>query len=330
MSRQGLSQASPKRGASVAPRHFLVMDVGGTNVIAGLVNDEGQVMARRRFLTKSHRPAQEVMADMAANLRQLAAESPDGAKPEALAVGLPGWIDHERGFLIKAPNMPGWVDLPIAEILGQALQLPVMIQNDTNLYALGEWLHGAGQGLKNVIVVTLGTGVGGGLILDGQLWNGSFASAVEIGHMPVSPDGAICGCGRRGCLETVASATGMSRLGRQWLAQGLPTAYNGRPEDLTSLIMFNLAQQGDPMALDVFRQAGEALGLVLSSVFNLLGLEGAVLGGGGAGAYEFIRPSLNKVLAHQLIVAEPGQIKIMTTKLGENAPLVGGAALLSV
>lgn len=309
-------------------RHFLAMDVGGTNVIAGLVDEHGRVAARHRFPTRTSRSPQEVMDDMAAHLRELTAMAPEGGKPEALAVGLPGWINQQEGRLIKAPNMPGWVDVPMAEIMSHALGLPVCLENDTNLYALGEWLHGAGHGLTNLIVVTLGTGVGGGLILDGKLWNGSFASAVEIGHMPLRPDGALCGCGRHGCLETVASATGMSRLGRQWLAEGHPTAYAGPPEELTPKIMYELAQNGDPMALDVFRQAGEALGLVLSSIFNLLGLEGAVIGGGAAGAFDFIRPHLWRVLEERIIVTEPIHIKLLTSRLGEDAPLAGGAALL--
>ena len=309
-------------------KHYLAMDVGGTNVIAGLVDEDGRVAARHRFPTRTSRSPREIMDDMAVHLRELAAMAPEGGKPEALAVGLPGWINQQEGLLIKAPNMPGWVEVPMAEIMSHALGLPVCLENDTNLYALGEWLHGAGRGLTNLIVVTLGTGVGGGLILEGKLWNGSFASAVEIGHMPLGPDGALCGCGRRGCLETVASATGMSRLGRQWLAQGKTTVYTGPPEELTPKIMYDLAQVGDPMSLDVFRQAGEALGLVLSSIFNLLGLEGAVIGGGAAGAFDFIRPHLEAVVAERLIVAEPRQIKLLLSELGEDAPLIGGAALV--
>ena len=309
-------------------RHYLAMDVGGTNVIAGLVDEGGRVVARHRFPTRSSRAPQEIMDDMSAHLRELAAMAPEGCGPEALAVGLPGWINQQEGVLIKAPNMPGWVDVPMAEIMSHSLGLPVCLENDTNLYALGEWLHGAGHGLENLIVVTLGTGVGGGLILDSQLWNGSFASAVEIGHMPLRPDGALCGCGRRGCLETVASATGMSRLGRQWLAEGKPTAYTGPPEELTPKIMYDLAGGGDPMALAVFKEAGQALGLVLSSIFNLLGIEGAIIGGGAAGAFEFIRPHLWEILAARLIVTEPDRIKLLTSRLGEDAPLIGGAALL--
>ena len=306
---------------------YLAMDVGGTNTIAGLVKSDGSILARRRFRTRSERPPAVVMADMAARLGELAAEAPAGLSPAALTVGLPGWIDQREGLLIQAPNMPGWVNVPLAEILSQALGLPVHLENDSNLYALGEWLHGAGRGLENLLVITLGTGVGGGLILEKRLWTGSFASAVEIGHAPLHPDnGHICGCGRRGCLETVASATGMRRLGRDWLAAGKETLYKGLPEDLTPRLMFNLAGRGDPMSLSVFAEAGRALGLVLSAVFNLLGLEGVVVGGGAAGALDYIQPALRQVLDERVLVTDPANIKIIKGQLGEDAPLLGGAS----
>lgn len=309
---------------------YLAMDVGGTNICAGLVNGDGRVLAGRRFPTCSGRPPAEVIADMVGQLSSLCDEMPPERRPSALVVGLPGWIDQAEGVLIQAPNMPGWKSVPLASILSRALNISVLLENDTNLYAMGEWLYGAGQGLTNLIVITLGTGVGGGLILNGRLWNGSFATAVEIGHIPLAlRGGALCGCGRRGCLETVASATGMSRLGREWLEKGRPTLYQGRPGDLDTKIMFELAERGDPMSLAVFRRAGEALGQVLCSIFNLMGLESVVVGGGVAGAFDHIYPSIAKMLAKRLVVADPKHIKILKSRLGDYAPLIGGGALLA-
>ena len=308
---------------------YLTMDVGGTNVLAGLVDSEGRVLARRHFATRAGRPVEQLIADMAANLSALRTEAPNGRAPAALAIGLPGWISQSEGVLINAPNMPGWSNVPLASILSRELGLPVYLENDTNMYALGEWLYGAGRGLKNLIVITLGTGVGGGLILDKQLWNGSFASAVEVGHIPLTArGGALCGCGRRGCLETVASATGMKRLAREWIEAGKPTLYKGRPDDINTKIMAELANQGDPMSRHVFQRAGEALGMILVGIFNLLGLEGVVIGGGAAGAFEHISPKLWRTLSCRLIVAEPSKISVIKCALGEDAPLAGGAALL--
>ena len=310
-------------------RNWLALDVGGTNVIAGLVDDCGRVLARRRFATRAgERGPQELMVEMAEALRAVAAEAPADQPPQGLAVGLPGWIDPGRGLLVQAPNMPGWTNVPMAKVMRASLGLPVLLENDTNLYALGEWRNGAGRGLSNLLVITLGTGVGGGLILENRLWTGSFATAVEIGHTPIDLEGAECGCGRRGCLETVASATGMKRLARQWLGAGRPSQYRGRPEDLNPEIMFDLARRGDPMSLAVFQEAGRKLGMVLAGVFNLLGLEGVVVGGGAAGAFEFIRPVMWEVLSQHFIIADPDRIKLLKGTLGEDAALAGAAALL--
>lgn len=306
--------------------YYLALDVGGTNVKAGLVNDRGRVLEQVHFLTRATRSPEEVMEDIVINLRKLAAQSPK--PPLALGIGLPGCIDASRKFLVQAPNMPGWVQIPMAEIMSQALGLPVWLENDTNLYALGEWFHGAGRGFTNLIVLTLGTGVGSGLILDGKLWRGSFASAAETGHIPLSLGGLTCGCSRPGCLETIASATGMSNLGRKLLTEGCPTSYQGLPEDLNTKVFHELARKGDTLALEVFNQAGKALGQVLAGIFNLLGLEAAVIGGGAAGAFEFIHPGLLEVLQRHIIVTDPENIKILPGSLGDEAPLLGAAALL--
>ena len=306
---------------------YLAADLGGTNIIVGLVNGEGRVLARRVFPTASGRGPDQVMADIIGQLKNLAAAAPEG-RPDGLAIGVPGWIDQHAGVLLKTPNMPGWDNVPVVEILSRALGLPVFLENDSNLYALGEWHGGAGRGLRHLLTLTLGTGVGGGLIIDGRLWYGAFASAGEVGHLRVEARGAPCGCGRRGCLETIASATGMARLGREWLKKKKETLYRGTPELLTPKVMFDLAQKGDPMSLAVFRRAGEVLGQVLVGVFNLLGLEGAVIGGGAAGAFEFIQPRLSQMLAEGVLVADPARLKLVRGQLGEDAPLAGAPALI--
>jgi len=306
----------------------LAADIGGTNVHLGLVDEGGRVLDRRGFPTGSARGPDLVMAEVIRNLKKLVAGAPRGRRPAGLAIGVPGWINKAEGVLLKAPNMPGWVNVPVADIISRALDLPVFLENDSNLYALGEWQGGAGRGLRHLLTLTLGTGVGGGLIIDGRLWHGAFASAVEIGHQKVEPRGVPCGCGGRGCLETIASATGMSRLGREWLKKKKETLYRGAPDRLTPKVMFDLARRGDPMSLAVFRRAGEVLGQVLAGVFNLLGLEGVIIGGGAAGAFEFIRPRLWQVMARGVLVADPARLKLARGELGEDAPLAGAPALI--
>ena len=266
---------------------FLSVDIGGTNVTCGLVSRGGVVLATDIFpLAKGGDGPEELIGSIVGRFKKLWAAADEAHRPTAVAIGAPGWIKPKEGVVVNAPNLAGWVDVPITQIMSQALGLPAMLENDSNLYALGEWLAGAGRGSDNQITVTLGTGVGAGLILNGQLWSGSFTSAAEIGHIPLGPAHKVkCGCGRVGCLETVASATAMARIAREWLDSGQDTLYGGLTDGLNAQVLAELAEKGDPMSIHVFLEVGVALGQVLSGVFNLLSLERAVLGGGGPGLF---------------------------------------------
>ncbi|MDR1037109.1 MAG: ROK family protein [Deltaproteobacteria bacterium] len=308
---------------------FLALDIGGTNVKSGLITRGGQILAFDTFPSTDLGGPETLVAMIAARLEALCGEASPSGKPRALAIGAPGWIRRAEGVVVMAPNLPGWKNLPITRLLSQALDIPAVLDNDANLYALGEWHFGAGKGCANEITLTLGTGVGAGLILDGKLWNGSFTSAAEIGHIPLQGVDRVCGCGRTGCLETVASARGMANSARKWIADRRDTTYLGNPDDIDTLAMQDLASRGDPMSLSIFRDAGEAIGIVLTGVFNLLSLEAAVIGGGGSGAFEFLAPSMLDVLSRHLVTATMDQIKVVKGALGGNAPLLGAAALLS-
>jgi glucokinase len=309
---------------------FLALDIGGTNVTGGLVDRAGRILHMADFPTSLAKERQQLIDLIVDHLKSLWNKADDGRRPKALAIGAPGWLKPREGVLVVAPNLPGWRDVPITRIMSQALDLPARLENDANLYALGEWLSGAGRGSNNEITITLGTGVGGGLILDGRLWSGSFASAAEIGHIPLGEGyPAVCGCGRVGCLETVASARGMARLAREGLARGEKSLYQGSPEDLTAKDLEALAREGDSLALGVLAAAGRAIGQILTGVFNLLSLETAVIGGGGAGAFEHLKGPIMEVLAARLVTAQIGEIKVVKGLLGVTAPLVGGAALLA-
>jgi glucokinase len=310
---------------------FLALDIGGTNVTYGLVSRLGAVLAVDVFPTaQGGGNPEELIAFIVKKLQKLSEKADRNHQPKAVAIGAPGWIKPKEGLVVIAPNLPGWKNIPVTKTLSRAIGLPARLENDANLYAMGEWLAGAGRGSHNQITVTLGTGVGGGLILDGKLWNGSFSSAAEIGHFPLgSANTLICGCGRVGCLETVASASGMARMAKDWLESGKETMFTGSVNELTSAILTTLAEKGDPMSLHVFNEAGKALGQVLATVFNLLSLERAILGGGGSGAFEFIHKSLVEYLAPRLVTAEIDEIRIVKGTLGVNAPLVGGAAILT-
>jgi glucokinase len=308
---------------------FLALDIGGTNVKSGLISRSGDILSYDSFPTSEGKNPTHLIELIADRLKILWTEAGSNHRPVALAIGAPGWIKPREGIVVMAPNIPGWKDLPITRLMSQALDIPAVLENDANLYALGEWLRGAGKGANNQITLTLGTGVGGGLILNGKLWSGSFTSAAEVGHIPIGGNKRICGCGRPGCLETVASALGMASVARDYLAQKGETLYKGPPEAVDSKLMLELAENGDPMSLTIFKAAGEAIGFVLAGIFNLLGLETAVIGGGGAGAFKFMEPSIKEVMGRHLVTAVIDQIHIVKGALEGNAPLVGAAALLN-
>jgi glucokinase len=309
---------------------FLALDIGGTNINCGLVTRSGEILFTDSLSTKSGSTPQSLIDLMVDKLKVLWKKAENHSRPKALAIGAPGWLKPREGVVVVAPNIPGWRDIPITRIMSQALDLPARLENDANIYALGEWLAGAGRGADNQITITLGTGVGGGLILNGKLWVGSFASAAEIGHIPLGPSATItCGCGRQGCLETVASARGMTNLAKKWLETGRESTYLGSPEAINTETMKSLAIKGDPMSIWVFQQAGKALGQILSGIFNLLSLQRAVIGGGAAGAFEFIQKSIIEVLGTHLVTAQIDEIQVVKGQLGASAPLVGAAALLA-
>ncbi|MDR2350911.1 MAG: ROK family protein [Deltaproteobacteria bacterium] len=308
---------------------FLALDIGGTNVKSGLVTRGGELKKHDSFPTSDGKSPAHLIELIARNLKKLWNESASDGRPKALAIGAPGWIKPKEGIVVMAPNIPGWRDLPITRLMSQALDIPAVLENDANLYALGEWSKGAGQGRDNQITLTLGTGVGGGLILDGKIWNGSFTSAAEVGHIPLVGNPRVCGCGRVGCLETVASALGMASIMKERIAAGHETLHRGDPNKIDSKIMMELAGKKDPLSLRIFREAGEAMGYVLSFVFNLLGLETAVIGGGGAGAFEFMEESMTEILERHVVTAVMSEIAVVRGALGGNAPLIGAAALLN-
>ncbi|MEW6263412.1 MAG: ROK family protein [Thermodesulfobacteriota bacterium] len=306
---------------------YLAVDLGGTNVTLGLVTDQGRLLKKDRFPVQAERGIEPILADLIGRLQAIMNGLDSSERPAGLAVGAAGFIRPDKGLLVAAPNLPGWKEVPLARILGDVLGLEVRLGNDSDLYTLGEWLVGAGRGYRNLVGLTLGTGVGGGLVLNGSLWSGSFGTAAEIGHIVIEPDGRPCTCGSRGCLETLASATGMTRTARELMLQGRSCGFKGRESDLSAADLYHLACQGDEVALETFARAGWALGLALTGIFNLLGLEAAMIGGGAAKAFEFIYPKLWEEFSQRVFAVDPARVAIITAALGDDAPLLAAPAL---
>lgn len=308
-------------------KHYIGVDIGGTNVRYGLVSENGKVVSDSHFLIKADRGRDVVLKDLIFHLKSYLDNVPAGTTVSGISIGVAGFLDPVQGLVIFSPNLPGWEEVPLAAMVSEALDLDTRLENDANLYTLGEWMAGAGKGMNSLVLLTLGTGVGGGLILNNKLWNGEYGTAAEIGHTVVDPDGLPCSCGGNGCLETVSSATAMANTAREWIKDGQSCGYDGDIEQLTSADLFELALQGDELAIRVFERAGSALGVALSNVFNILGLENAIIGGGAGQTFQFLEQAIRKEINQRAFAVDPAKIRLERSILGDMAPLVGAPAL---
>ncbi len=199
----------------------LAIDIGGTKLAAGIVDTEGRILARGEVPTLAAEGLEPVLGRIAGLGRDLLSR-PEVADVSVhrVGVGCAGPVDLKAGIVFNPPNLPGWTRVPLMDRLRHELDLPVVLENDANAAALGEFRYGAGRGARSIVYMTVSTGIGGGIILDGKIWHGLKDAAGEIGHMTVCPDGPVCGCGNRGCLEAMSSGTSIARRAREMLAAG--------------------------------------------------------------------------------------------------------------
>jgi glucokinase len=299
------------------------VDVGGTKIAAAVVDDSGVVLRHVRVATP---------LDPDAALATIAGLVADLDAPGApVGVGVAGFIGLDASTVLLAPNL-GWRDHPLGLRLADRLGVAVRVENDANVAAWAEARFGAGAGRAAVVCVTVGTGVGGGLVTGGQLQRGGFGSAGEIGHIPVVPEGRPCGCGQRGCLEQYASGTALVRAARERLdapdAGGLRRACDGRPEDLHGPAITDLARQGDAAARQLLAEIGDWLGLGLVTLTAVLDPECFVIGGGVAEAGEDLLGPVRDGLRRRLPAggARPSA-EVVAARLGNDAGMIGAADL---
>jgi glucokinase len=315
------------------------VDLGGTNLRIAAVDTGGQVLDRVNASAMHERDA--VLEEMCAAIRALSARCGGSGKMLGIGVGVAGIIDMARGMLRESPNLPGWRDYPVLQEIERRLETRVVLENDANAAALGEKWMGAARHAEDMCMVTLGTGVGGGIILGGQIWHGAVGMAGEIGHIVVEPEGAPCGCGSHGCVEQYASATALRRMAMEAVtahtAPGLARTLQ-QTGDLGSKALFALAMQGDEAACQIFRRAGRALGVMLAGLINTLNLPVFVIGGGVSASWDAFAPAMmeevqTRSYVFKITSAMEGQAAslrntvIARAALGSDAGLIGAARL---
>jgi glucokinase len=302
----------------------LACDLGGTNIRIAAINADGEILHGLRAETPKTERAAEILRAIVETAEKCRAEVRKIGEIKSFAAAVPATVNFEKGSISKAPNIPALDDFPFAEALSRELNLPVLMENDANAAAIGEQTYGAARGFQNVIVVTLGTGVGGGIIVDGRILRGVDGTAGEIGHICVEPFGAPCGCGAQGCVEQYSSGTAIVRLTRELENQYPQTILRGA-SPLTSEGVYAAGVKGDTLALEVFRRMGFYLGIALADLVNVLNPEVIVIGGGASDGWDlFINPFREQVKTRPFR-APAERVKIVRAQLGDTAGIVGAA-----
>ena len=303
------------------------IDLGGTNIAVGVVDDRHRIVAEASLPTGAHRPAEQVVADMCRAV-ELALDKA-GLTPAdcaSIGVGTPGTCDPERGVVVRAYNL-NWFDVPVCAMLTAHFGLPARLSNDANCAALAETVAGAAVGCRNMMLITLGTGVGGGIIVDGRIVSGLGGAGGEPGHSLLVLDGEPCTCGRRGCWEVYASATALIRQGRE-AAAAHPTSLLNRYPELTGRDVFDAADAGDEAAQAVLERYYVYVAAGITDLVNILSPEMVLIGGGISRQGErLLRPIRRYVAANCFGGENRPQPVIQAAQLGNEAGIIGAAAL---
>ncbi len=307
------------------------VDIGGTKVAAGVVDEAGRILARARRLTPSRDPraVEDTIVEVVRELRT-------GHRVGCVGIGAAGFVDADRARVLFAPHL-AWRNEPLRDAVAESVGLPVVVENDANAAAWSEWRFGAARGQDRLVCVTLGTGIGGGVVFDGQVQRGAHGLAGEFGHMVVVPDGHRCECGNRGCLEQYASGNVLGREARELARAGSPVTVplmervGGDVDALVGPLITEAARDGDPCAIELFEDVGRWLGIGLANLAAALDPGIFVIGGGVSDAGELLlrpaRESFRRTLTGRGFRPEP---RIVAAQLGPEAGLVGAADLARV
>lgn len=304
------------------------VDLGGTTVKIGLVDKQGNILVENKVPSKSHEGAEQILKNIVHVIQELLKQNSDYIL-EGVGAGMPGQIDVQKGIILEGVNLFAWRNIPAVAILSHLLNVPVKLDNDANVAALAEYAFGAGQGKDFMLMVTLGTGVGSGFILDGKLYHGSTDIAGEFGHMKIFIDGEPCTCGDYGCLEAYIGTKGLQKQVQKKIKEGCQTSLSQiSPNQLMPKDISIAAEAGDEIAKEILQKTGEYLGFALANVNIVLNLSRVVVGGGVANAGECILKPARETLRRRSLSASAETIDVVPASLGEKAGLIGAASLV--
>ncbi|HYO92279.1 MAG TPA: ROK family protein [Pyrinomonadaceae bacterium] len=302
------------------------IDIGGTKIAIALETVQGERISSRQFSTRVADGPQLILNHLASVIRQMCAASDAGLL--AVGIGCPGSVDKERGLVLSPINLPGWHEFPLVQSIEDGLCVPVLIENDAKLAALGEYAHGAGRGFSDIVFLTISTGIGGGIIVNGEIIQ--RLGAGEVGHMTVAPDGPLCGCGCRGCLDALCSGTAIARRARALMAKGEASIISemvNHADDITAQIVAAAAQSGDELARRVWDEMIYFLSLGIGNVITILAPEAVIIGGGVAASGEQLFGPLRPLVERRAKMIPVESVQLLQGALGGESGVYGALAI---
>ena len=310
---------------------YIGVDLGGTNIAVGLVNEQGEIIAKGSTPTALPRPYQDIIADIAAETQRVVAKAGRTMEEvKAIGAGVPGVCNPKTGTIVECVNLH-WKEIPFEAEMKKHIDKPVYLDNDATVAGLAEAVAGVSAGIENSVFLTLGTGVGGGIVIGGKVYSGTHNVGSELGHMIIEMDGELCNCQNRGCFERYASATAIILDGRRAMAAHpeslLGTLCGGDPEKMEAKTVFDAAKEGDEIALKVFRRYIKGLATGIVNIINILDPEVVVLGGGVSKAGDFLLDAVREAVKPHILFKAMPYARIELAKLGSDAGIIGAAML---
>ncbi|MCL0065696.1 ROK family protein [Dehalococcoidia bacterium] len=312
-------------------RSFVIaVDIGGTSFRVALADREAALIARNAEPTRPQEGPEIGIQRLKAAIRKTAS-SVSFKEVAGIAVGAAGPVNPQKGVILTPPSLPAWRDVRLKEQLEEEFQLPIWMENDADMAARGEHRFGVGRGYDRLIYITVSTGIGGGIIINGQLLSGSSVSIAEIGHMVVDPDGPVCNCGGKGHLEAVASGTAIARMAVERISQGdlssISHLVRGDLSRVTAETVEEAAEQGDVTAQAVMQKAGTSLGIAVVSLIHIFDPEVVIIGGGVSNAGELILNPIREVITQRAMPDFKNRARVVRSSLGDDSVILGAVAL---
>ncbi len=307
----------------------LAIDLGGTKIITALISNKGEMLARESCLTLADEGTEPVIERMLAAIDHLLTQRNTSSQINSISIAAAGPIDVEKGIVTLSPNLPGWIDIPLRSIIEEKYQVNTFLLNDAKAAALGEHRFGAGRGANNLIYVTVSTGIGGGIIIDGKLYFGSSGGAGEVGHMTIDVNGPRCNCGNIGCWEMLASGTAVASEARRRIHEGekssLADMVGGKIENITAKEVSLAAQNGDVLASEVITRAVNYVGVGMVNLVNILNPELIIIGGGMSKMGDLLFDPVRRIVKERAFKLSAQAVRIVPAQLGDDAGVIGAA-----